>query len=82
MASVASARHARSRLGAVPVHWIALQRLTPEGSAELVRSLLGENLPELEDLSQRRELNVREVRSVGADIRVIARVPRIADAAG
>ena len=30
-------------------------------------------LPELEDLSARRELDLREVRTVGADIRIIAR---------
>ena len=34
------------------------------------------HLPELEDLSGRRELEVREVRTVGADIRVIARFSR------
>ena len=32
------------------------------------------DLPELSELSQRRELDVKELRSVGADIRVIARI--------
>ena len=36
------------------------------------------HLPELEDLSARRELELTEVRTVGSDIRVIARVTRSA----
>ena len=32
------------------------------------------HLPEIEDLSQRRQLELREVRAIGTDIRVIARV--------
>jgi tetratricopeptide (TPR) repeat protein len=39
-----------SRLGAVPVSWVPLQRLSMDASAEIVRSMLGASLPELEEL--------------------------------
>jgi tetratricopeptide (TPR) repeat protein len=38
-----------SRLSAVPVTWISVPRHGLEQSAELVRSMLGQSLPELED---------------------------------
>ncbi|HYC45105.1 MAG TPA: bifunctional diaminohydroxyphosphoribosylaminopyrimidine deaminase/5-amino-6-(5-phosphoribosylamino)uracil reductase RibD [Burkholderiales bacterium] len=47
--------------------------LAPHVIGDAARSMF--DLPELQDLSARRELDVREVRSVGSDIRIIARVP-------
>ena len=55
-------------------------RLVDELLVYLAPSILGDaargmfDLPELRELAERRELDVRDVRMIGGDIRVIARV--------